>query len=154
MLSLLISILPIICIGWYLHTIRKYKDISYEMRLGEICYSCKDIIPVTINDIHNISPDDSRLCMCISCKRDESIQSLLGMSRKSYINRLKKYIVSDKSRNFQKTILIFLCIGIVLDMIILFGTNLKGYNNFVSSFNIIYWTFMILKRKYSTVYIK
>lgn len=150
-ITLLISLLPFILIIWYISGIKKYKDVSHDMRYGEICYSCKDKIDVIHPHNKFILADDSNLNMCISCKRDESIQDVLGFKRVSYLNKLKRYLCSSKYKRPQKILLILLFISLVTDVLLAIFTDLKGYNHFVNAMNCIYWSYMFLHRRFTSI---
>lgn len=72
---------------------KKRDDISYRIKYGEICYRCKSDINIDSETAwRNLIEDKPNKSLCESCKREDSLNTIL--------NRGKLYIdFSDKKMN-------------------------------------------------------
>ncbi len=152
MFGLLFSFLPMIFIGYYFFTMNKRKDISWDLRRGLRCSSCKEDLPnidESIQNWHLHVYDGEKITTCVSCKRDEAIDSVVG-GRKHILSKIRIYFISDKFKILQKILLGILCVFVILDIVCTFS-GIKGMSVFSNSFNTLYWIVMLIRRRYTTI---
>jgi len=148
MFGLLFSLLPMILIGYYFFTMKKGNDISWEIRRGMICPSCKENLPVNDGEFP-YDPKKENIVTCISCKRDEAIDSVVG-GRKHLLSKIRIYFISDKFKTVQKILLGVSCAFVLVDITcICFG--IKGMSVFSNGFNTLYWVIMLIRRRYTSI---
>jgi len=147
MFGLLFSLLPMMFIGYYFITMNKRKDISWDIRRGLKCPSCKEDLPNT--SLQDIDFDTEKIVTCVSCKRDEAIDSVVG-GRKHLLSKIRIYFISDKFKTLQKVLLGILCVFVLLDITCI-CLGVKGMSIFSNSFNTLYWIVMLIRRRYTTI---
>jgi len=118
-LRALISLSTILVVGIFFFLNRKNKNrknISFDVKQGIRCYSCKEEIFDESNiqsDIQrewqrhnklysifnrlNQDPKSENIHMCTSCNRDNQIEGLIHKRRFISLNSIKKYLYSRKS---------------------------------------------------------
>jgi len=95
LISLVSLIITIIIYFASFRLMKKKKNISWDIKRGLNCYSCKE----SIVSVYDYTIDTKKECfdLCKSCSRDESIDSIINNSNKKNTNRLKRYLISKKS---------------------------------------------------------
>jgi hypothetical protein len=149
MISLIISILPIILILYYFILFRKRENISWDLKRGLKCQSCKEDIEQDPTAWMSKSFDNENISTCVSYKRDESIDSVIG-GKKHLISKIRVFMISDKFKTFQKVLLGLMVLIIVLN-IICFFKGIKIGTFILNTFNTIYWTIMIVHNRFTTI---
>lgn len=155
MISLIFSLIPMVMISWYFATNRKWKDISWEIRRGLKCTSCKENIytkeeedQLWLNGKLHVEGDN--ITSCKSCRRDESIDVLFH-KRSSLLIRFRNYLISDKSKKLLLYLMIILITTIIIDISCTIFFGIRGISFVTNSINILYWIVMFIKRRYSSV---
>ena len=156
--SLLFSFVPFILIFIYLRMLRKRTLISFYIKSGIRCYSCKDEI-ITIMDeeyfnslrkMEEEEKDTYRLCT--SCERNRSIDILFSKKRGQIMLELKKFILSSKYDKIQRVIIIgcmaLPIIGLIVKYAFGFENHLSDVSNLI---NTIIWSFMIFQLRATTI---
>ena len=110
--------------------IKKDVSLSWEMKKGVICYSCKEKVSDHEDDwIYNLDMTKEDLKLCTSCERDEKLGELIYKSdNHKWINRLKKYLVSKKSEK-----MVFFYIGalfLFFSIDVLLHFTIRGVHTF------------------------
>lgn len=79
--------------------INKNVSISWEIKKGVLCYSCKERTSDNEDDwIYNLDINKEDIKLCTSCERDEKLGSLIyKIDNHKWINRFKIYLISKKS---------------------------------------------------------
>lgn len=79
--------------------INKNVSLSWEIKKGVLCYSCKERISDNEDDwIYNLDINKEDIKLCTSCERDEKLGSLIyKIDNHKWINRFKRYLLSKKS---------------------------------------------------------
>ena len=79
--------------------INKNVSLSWEIKKGVLCYSCKERTSDNEDDwIYNLDINKEDIKLCTSCERDEKLGSLIyKIDNHKWINRFKRYLVSKKS---------------------------------------------------------
>ena len=135
-LRALISLSTILLMGVYLN--RRYKDkknISWDVKQGIRCYSCKEKIfdesniqtelqreTQRLNKLRSIfvrtsdNPKSEDLHMCTSCNRDNQIEGLIHKKLIS-LNSIKKYLYSRKSNTILWVYTFLMITTLTLDII-------------------------------------
>lgn len=155
LLSTIYSLVPFFLIGYYFFQMRNRKNIQSDITMGLKCYSCKediisyeDFILVKMN-IPNMRVSDLKgePNICQSCERDNRIDILFGKK----INRLDKFLISDRYFIYQKYLLTAIITFVVLDLIFKFLLDIN-YLSFLSpTVNCIFWYLMIKRMKMTTI---
>ena len=134
----LISLSTILLMGVYFFINRRYKDkknISWDVKQGIRCYSCKEEIfdesniqtelqreTQRLNKLRSIfvrtsdNPKSEDLHMCTSCNRDNQIEGLIHKKLIS-LNSIKKYLYSRKSNTILWVYTFLMITTLTLDII-------------------------------------
>ena len=121
--------------------IKKNVSLTWEMKKGIICYSCKEKVSDNEDDwSYNFDMSKEDFKLCTSCERDEKLGELIYKSDNyKWINRLKKYLVSKKSDK-----MIFIYIGglflfFIIDVLLHFTIkNIHTFGVVSTILNILY----------------
>lgn len=156
LLSTLYSLVPFLFIGYYFYQMRKRENIQSDINMGLKCYSCKediisyeDFILEKISGLSNPNLNDIKgePRICQSCERDNRINLLFGKK----INKLDRFLISDKYLLYQKYLLGAIIGFVVIDLVFNFILDIK-YLSFLSpTVNCIFWYFMIKRMKITTI---
>lgn len=125
--------------------IRKNVSLSWEIKKGVLCYSCKERTSDNEDDwIYNLDiSKDFKLCT--SCERDEKLGSLIYKNdNHKWVNRFKKYLVSKKSNK-----MIFIYLG---TLFALFTIDLLFHFTVLKNIHIFGTTSIILNISYALVF--
>lgn len=154
MISLFFSLLPMVMIAFYFATNHKWKDVSWEIRRGTKCSSCKNDIytkdeesEMWLTGKFHINSDN--VTTCKSCRRDESIDVLFGQ-KSSLLLRFRNYLISEKSKKLLLYMMLLLFACIIIDVLFIF-LGIKGFSIVSNSINSLYWCVMFIKRRYSSI---
>jgi hypothetical protein len=148
MIAALFPLITFIFIIYYLIIIKKRSYISYDLKSGGVCYSCKDKIDISEKDVfQNLLDNKSNYSLCTSCKREEKLDEIMNISRLSMINKFKLYLIGEKYSKLIKIlifILIILCIGDITLKVIF---DIKWSTYFYNIFLFFYWSLIIYRHK-------
>ena len=169
-LRALISLSTLLLMGFYFFLNRKNKDrknISWDVKQGVRCYSCKEEIFDESNiqteiqrewqklnklrsifDRIDINSKSEDLHMCTSCNRDNQIEGLIN-KRLISVNSIKKYLYSRKFNRILWGYTILMITTLTLD-IVDYTTNKDSLRIFFYIYNLTiycYWTIIIYKNK-------
>ena len=166
----LISLSTILLMGVYFFINRRYKDkknISWDVKQGIRCYSCKEEIfdesniqtelqreTQRLNKLRSIfvrtsdNPKSEDLHMCTSCNRDNQIEGLIHKKLIS-LNSIKKYLYSRKSNTIIWVYTFLMITTLTLD-IIDYTHNKDSLRILFYFYNFIiycYWIILFYKNK-------
>jgi len=169
-LRALISLSTLLVMGIYFFLNRKNKNrknISFDVKQGIRCYSCKEEIFDESNiqtdiqrewqrlnrlqvvfDRLNLNPKSENIHMCTSCNRDNQIEDLIH-KRFISLNSIKKYLYSSKSTRILWIYTIFMITTLVLD-ILDYTTNKDSLRIFFYIYNstiFFYWGLLFYRTK-------
>lgn len=154
MIVLVFSLLPMVMIAWYFATNNKWKDISWEIRRGLKCTSCKEDIYTTEEEYQLWMswkiPPNCNITTCKACKRDESID-ILFVQKSNLLIKFRNYLISEKSRKLLLIMLIILIVTITIDVILTIFFHTKYFSIVSNSINVMYWVLMFIKRRYTSI---
>lgn len=141
-------------IAWYFATMSKWKDVSWEIRKGTKCPSCKEDIYTREEEEKlwvsgQLDFKNDKIITCKSCRRDESIDVLFGEKSNLFI-KFRNYLISDKSKKLLIYMMIVLLATIIIDVVCIFS-GVKGFSIVTNSVNILYWVVMFMRRRYSSI---
>ena len=133
-------------------TIKKYTSLTWEIKKGIICYSCKEKVSDDEADwMYNLDMNKEDFKLCLACDRDQKLDQFVpvrSLSQKNS-NKFKKYLISKKGDK----ILYFYISSFVLFFLIQLSLYLIGFKNSnlfsisTSIINIIYALFFYYKVK-------
>lgn len=121
-MSILFSLIPLIFIIWYFATHSRWKDISWDIRRGFKCPSCKCDI-YTKEEEYNIwtssivNLNDNKVIFCKSCKRDESIHLVLNKKNKLLL-KFRNYLLMVDQKQMLTFFISLVIFATVIDFII------------------------------------
>jgi hypothetical protein len=169
-LRALISLSTILLMGVYFFINRRYKDkknISWDVKQGIRCYSCKEEIfdesniqtelqreTQRLNKLRSIfvrtsdNPKSEDLHMCTSCNRDNQIEGLIHKKLIS-LNSIKKYLYSRKSNTILWVYTFLMITTLTLD-IIDYTHNKDSLRILFYCYNFIiycYWTILFYRTR-------
>ena len=149
MISLIISIIPLIIIIYYFIIIESnggmniyIKSLSAK-KMGSICYNCScDVDP---NSKPNWFNNDASLCR--SCERDHSVKTLISPI-KSRLYKFNKYFFNKKFEKYQ-TVILIVSISLIFINIFLSFFDIKITSIPANILLSIYWSMMVYRVKIS-----
>jgi hypothetical protein len=143
-MSLIFTFVPFIFILYYTFLFAKTNTITFDLKIGQRCYSCKDDIDISdMEKLNLLVSNKSNFRLCDSCQRDEKINSVFN-NRFPYLNRVKLYLI--KSNKIIVYSIILIVILLFIDTILrVYG--IKWFSYIYNSFIIIYWIFTIYRHK-------
>jgi hypothetical protein len=128
---MIVSILSIVIIV-FLYTksfikIKKNVSLTWEMKKGIICYSCKEKVSDHEDDwSYNFDMSKEDFKLCTSCERDEKLGELIYKSdNHKWTNRLKKYLVSNRSNKMMFIYIGALFLFFTIDLLL----HINGFKN-------------------------
>jgi len=128
--------------------VNKSKYVSFELKVGEICYSCREKIEINEKErFENILNNKANYSICKSCKRDEKLDEIVNHSKLSRLNRFKLYLISDDYNKFAKILLGFLVVFCITDITLKIVFDIKGFTYFYNTFLVFYWLLLIYRHK-------
>ena len=110
-----------------------------------MCPSCKESLPGGDEFIPT-----EKIVTCLSCKRDESLEEVVGNKWKSRMAKFRVYLISDKFKKLQVILLCTLGVFVIVDITCIF-TGIRGMSIFSNSFNALYWILMLIRLRYTTI---
>ena len=147
-MSLIFSLIPFVFIIYYMFTVNKSKYVSSDLKIGEICYSCREKIEISEKErFENILNNKSNYRLCQSCKRDEKLDKIVNHSKLSRLNRFKLYLIGDDYNKFAKVLLVCLVIFCIADVTLKVVFGIKGFTYFYNTFLVFYWLLLIYRHK-------
>ena len=148
MISLLFSLLPFAFIVYYMAIISKSKYVSYDLKSGEICYSCKEKMDIDRDELlENLLNNKTNYRLCQACKRDEKLDKIVNHSKLSRLNKFKLYLISDDYNKFAKILLGFLIVFALSDVTLKIVFDIKVFSYFYNTFLVCYWLLLIYRHK-------
>ncbi len=169
-LRALISLSTLLVIGIFFFLNRKNKNrknISFDVKQGIRCYSCKEEIfdesniqtdiqreTQRLNRLHSVfdrlnqDPKSENIHMCTSCNRDNQIEGLIH-KRFISLNSIKKFLYSHKSNRILWIYTITMITTLVLD-IVDYTTNKDSLRIFFYIYNstiFFYWGLLFYRTK-------
>lgn len=153
----MLSLLPIILIIYFFISLKNRESISFELKRGLKCQSCKEDIDgqaidwssIPLTSLVGLQSLDHNIKTCISCKRDESIDSVIG-GKKHIISKLRIYMISDKFKTVQKVLLALLVLVLIVNIICIFNRNSTG-GIIINLFNTLYWIVIIIQNRITSI---
>lgn len=140
---------------------KKRKNISWDVKQGVRCYSCKkdlleDLSEKDRNDkLMNVyekaskDPKNEDFHLCVSCNRDDKLEGIT--SHKFFnvhrLNKLKKLLYSRKSDKIQMIMIILMIVFQVIDGLI--KHYFKIHTMIGSLYTIFYWFIWYYKMRLS-----
>lgn len=129
-------------------TVSKSNYVMYDLKSGEICYSCKDKMVVDKEELfQNLINNKTNYRLCQSCKRDEKLDEIVNHSKLSIPNRFKLYLISDDSNKMAKILLVLLVLFSITDITLKIVFDIKLFGYFYNTFLICYWLFLIYRHR-------
>ena len=152
MISFLFTLIPFIFIVYYIFIVRKSKYVSYDLKSGEICYSCKEKMEIKqLEILENLLNNKNNYRLCQSCKRDEKLDEIVNHSKLSKLNRFKLYLISDSYNKLFKISITLLLIFCIVDITLKTVFDIKGFSYFYNTFLVCYWLLLIYRHKLISV---
>ena len=152
MLSFIWSLFNLLLISFSLFTFHKRikrgnKFILFGKRMGINCYSCGDDIELDPNILHDrVINKVECFTLCKSCNRDEKLSYFIYENNNhKRINSLKKLLLSDRFKNLNLIILIFIPVILFSHFVLshFFNIHFLIYINY--SIFTIYWIVILYK---------
>ena len=99
MFSVIYCFLPLLFIPFNIFLEKRRESISWEVKRGKKCFSCKENLDLPEEDLFKRILDDKELTqLCVSCSRDMKL-SLIKNPISSLKFKFHKYLFSNKSNN-------------------------------------------------------
>lgn len=157
MIYTLLSLMPFPFIILYSFLMKKRNSISFEIKAGINCYSCgqplkskDEYYEQLINGEKKI--DEIYYKNCLSCSRDNNINRLTNELKYNFISNIKKVVLSEKSVVYSRYLLVLMVIFIFADVIFVINNlNFRIFIILSNLFIVIFWIYMLLKLKYTTI---
>lgn len=151
MFSVIYCFLPLLFIPFNIFLEKRRESISWEVKRGKKCFSCKENLDLPEEDLFKRILDDKELTqLCVSCSRDMKL-SLIKNPISSLKFKFHKYLFSNKSNNIVYYFTIGVFIFILLDTYLIYsGIRMKLYLIY-GTMNIIFWIVNTYKTYYTTI---
>ena len=158
--NLLLSLSPFLFLIYFIISMKKREGISYDIKKGYKCYSCKEDIESFDDRVQKLSNGQitsdemtalEKLSLCKSCERDIKLNQLTS---DGFIHNIKhkidEYLLTEKSNKMPLIFILTFIPLITLDMFFLREYRLFFY--IAHLFQITYWILFI--RKHNLISIK
>ncbi len=149
---ILTILIPLFFAIYYSMLARKSEYITFDLKLGEKCYSCKEIIEL---DIHQklliLSQNKSNYQLCKKCYRHQKLDTLTKYSLFSKINKLKLYLLKDTFNTFFKYLIFLIVSFLIIDIFLKTVYNIEWFNYFYNLLLVLFWSFIIFRHKISSI---
>lgn len=149
MISLIISIFPLLIIAYYFIFLKLNGGLNIYIKsltakkIGSICYNCAcEVLP---NNKTNWFNNDATLCK--SCERDHQVKSLINPI-KSLLYRFNKYFFNKKFEKYQ-TVFLAISISLIFLNIVLSFFDIKITSIPSNILLSIYWLMVVYRVKIS-----
>jgi hypothetical protein len=129
---------------------RNKECVSFSKKIGTMCYSCSDEIEDDdpMYSYKRIVEDKEDFRLCISCDRDEKLGYFIyGNNKDQNINNFKKFLLSNKFRKINLSILILIPLTLSLHYFLLFVYKIDGFQILNYSIVTIFWIVFLYKNK-------
>jgi len=147
-MSIIFTFIPFIFIFYYMRIVSKSKYISSGLKIGEICYSCKEKIEVDKEEIlENLINNKSNYQLCQLCKRDQKLDEIVNHSNLSTINKFKLYLIGDIYSKLFKILIATLIIFCITDVTLKVVFDIKWFSYIYNTFLVCYWSVLIYRHK-------
>jgi hypothetical protein len=126
-----ISLLCIVIISVRLYTLfKRRKNISWDVKQGVRCYSCKiDMISsdldyfdklMEVHDKYSKDPKREDFNLCVSCNRDDKLEGITSHKffNGNRLNKIKKLLYSRKCDRAQMIMIVLMIVFQVIDGLI------------------------------------
>jgi hypothetical protein len=157
MIYTLLSLMPFPFIILYYFLMKKRNSISFEIKAGINCYSCGQPLKSKDEYYEQLINGEKKIegtyyKNCLSCSRDNNINRLTNEIKYNFISNIKKVVLSEKSVVYSRYLLVLMVIFIFADVIFVINNlNFRIFIILSNLFNVIFWIYMLLKLKYTTV---
>lgn len=140
--------------AYSIRRIKKYKSITFEVRRGERCYGCSNLVEHDHPDYldfqsfkESLEKEDFKLC--VACKREESFDTFIksGFPDATRINRFKKFLFSKKSDKLVWYFMFAILGSVAVEIFARFVFDIKVFWLLTPIFNIVYWSLFCYKSK-------
>ena len=121
---------------------KKKESITYDVKRGNICYSCKEDIYTYLDKEYNYGESDEKFTLCKSCNRDEKLNDITSNGLLSKVDMFKKYLYRYPNQ-LAWTILSLMLIFTISDVALNYYYDVNP--KLGSIFNTLYWTLMCYK---------
>ena len=145
MIKFIFLIIPFILIFLFFIFRKRRKSISFEIKYGIKCYSCKE----DLEEDELGSPSVKEVIkICKICNREEKFNII---HNKLNINRIKRFLLSKKSEKIQYIILTLSVLFIFIDAILIYRYNIRWFWVFSNITNLIFWSIFFLRYHVTTI---
>lgn len=139
--SFISVLIPFIFILYWFYIQRTRENISFDIRYGLRCYSCKEKTGYDITSRFVNNDIVEKLEICRSCEREERLNMLL--KGRLNINRVKRFLISNKSKRLQGILLVTIISLVIIDIVMIFTLKIKIFSIISSFFTIAFWCIFI-----------
>ena len=153
MLSLIWSILNLFLIAVAFITFYRNRNkecVSFSKKIGTMCYSCSDEIDDVdpMDTYKRIVEDKEDFRLCRACARDEKLGYFIyGNNKDEKINNFKKFLLSNKFKKVNLTILILIPLTLAFHYFLLYVYKIDGFQLLNYSIVTIFWIVFLYKNK-------
>ena len=145
MIKFIFLIIPFILIFLFFIFRKRRKSISFEIKYGIKCYSCKE----DLEEDELGSPSVKEVIkICKICNREEKFNII---HNKLNINRIKRFLLSKKSEKIQYIILTLSVLFIFIDATLIYKYNIRWFWVFSNITNLIFWSIFFLRYHVTTI---
>lgn len=159
MIYTLLSLIPFIFIIYFFVISKNKENISFEVQKGLRCYCCKEEILTREEYYHNLLKKtiitqnalvefDDNPTKCLSCKRDDNINSVTGNLVSKLKTPLMLFLISNKVIRFNKILLFLMVFFIGIDIYMKMTDDNTSRIFFILYVitNLVFWVLMVLQR--------
>lgn len=157
MIYTLLSLIPFIFIIYFFVLSKDKENISFEVQKGLRCYCCKEEILTREEYYYNLLKKTTQNALvefydnptkCLSCKRDDNINSVTGNLVSKLKTPLMLFLISNKVIRFNRTLLFLMVFFIGTDIYMKMTDDNPSRIFFILYVitNLVFWALMVLQR--------
>lgn len=151
LISLALTIIPLIEIIYCFCLGNKLKSIRYDLQSGLRCYCCKK--EIELSDIEKYDKwmgHDKGLKLCKSCNRDVKINKLFN-AKYIWIDKIKRFLLSSNFEKINIFIILFMCIFLVGSLVLEHVFKIYWVFDLYNISFILYYVMIIYKLKIESI---
>ena len=152
MISTIFSFLPFIFIIYFFIVVSRSKSISYYLKSGKRCFSCKEELETDFaKALHIILTNESNYQICKSCEREQKLDSVFSINKIHKSNKLKLYLIDSKFDKTFRYLLFSIIFLLIIDIVLKLVFDIKWFTYFYNTYLIFYWLLTIYRHRLTSI---
>lgn len=150
LIKTILSLFPIFFVIYYFLRLKKREIVTWDLRNGSRCYSCKEqLLPLSNEEWKQIG-DKENMKICKSCQRDETLNILIK-NKNDKIYKFKKYLISKNSDKAFLVLLIVMMVFIILNVCVDLIFKISFISIISSLVQSFFWSLLVYRLKLTSI---